>query len=410
MSGPVPRLSLCLIARDEEKIISRCLSSAQPIVDEIILVDTGSSDSTPDIARSFGAKVVQFSWSGDFSAARNVGLSQATGDWILILDADMEVPAASRERIRSLLANSDAEAFSFRVQSFLGESPGIDCLLDVYYLLFRNRPEYRFRGAIHEQVLPAILANKPDARIIATDTVILHYGFLDGPLKDKNKNRRNLEILERELSRSPSDPFLRYARGVEYLHQEDIGRAKDDFLAARERLDQPNPLLAETLKLLTLCDLSLGLYHDSVRWATEGIRLFPAFTDLHYLRATARRILGDGAGALEDFRQCLELGEAPPEFSTWAGAGGFRAHLGLGLAYEDLGEHDRAVAAYLDAVSLNPGCTEAIDRLIRLGRASAACSAIRRSLGQGAWGEGSFLAAARLMRRMCRTARDTCGA
>ena len=99
-----PRISLCMIARDEAAQLPRCLASVRGAVDEVVLVDTGSRDRTREIAREHGARVESFAWCDDFAAARNASLARASGDWVLVLDADEELPEATRAGLRAALA------------------------------------------------------------------------------------------------------------------------------------------------------------------------------------------------------------------------------------------------------------------------------------------------------------------
>ena len=106
---PSNRISLCMIVKDEQEWLAQCLESVQGAVDEIIVVDTGSSDRSNDIARQYGARIVPYVWCDDFAAARNAGLEQATGEWILFLDADEALDAEARKQLRSWTAASTCD-------------------------------------------------------------------------------------------------------------------------------------------------------------------------------------------------------------------------------------------------------------------------------------------------------------
>ncbi|MBS4022802.1 MAG: glycosyltransferase family 2 protein [Dethiobacter sp.] len=173
-----PRLSLCMIVKDEAENLPRCLESARDTVDEIIVVDTGSTDNTPEIALRYGARVFHYTWQGDFAAARNYSLDQATGEWILCLDADEELRKGDGVKLRSLLNISGVEGYCFPVVNFYGRHQGFDYMTDLVCRLFRNRRSYRFQRAIHEQVVDLIAAFAGEASLKTADVQIRHYGYL----------------------------------------------------------------------------------------------------------------------------------------------------------------------------------------------------------------------------------------
>ena len=159
----MPRLSVCLITKNESRDLTRCLTSVRGLADEIVVVDTGSTDDTIAIAQAHGARVLHHAWRNDFADARNVSLDAATGDWVLVLDADDEVPTETAAQIPGLLAGAERARPPIDGLTMLYHSPmpaGEAVAFTEYPVLrlFRNRPEFRFRQAIHEQVLPAILA------------------------------------------------------------------------------------------------------------------------------------------------------------------------------------------------------------------------------------------------------------
>ena len=118
------RCSLCMIVRDEERYLAGCLESVVDLVDEIVVVDTGSTDSTPDIARRFGARVFNFQWVDDFSAARNESLRHATGEWIFWLDADERLDAPNRRKFQQLLTKLENQNAAFGMARIYLPAPG----------------------------------------------------------------------------------------------------------------------------------------------------------------------------------------------------------------------------------------------------------------------------------------------
>ncbi len=188
-------LGLCMIVKDEEQMLGRCLAAVAPAVDEIVIVDTGSTDRTIEIAKSYGAKVIERPWTGSFSDARNASFDAATTDWIVYLDADEVLVADDVERLKSLTGRVWREAFYLALTSFTGETDDGGAVTNNVLRVFRNRPGYRFEGRLHEQIghhLPTYAAG----RIEQTSVRVDHFGYLGAVRDAKEKSRRNLELLE----------------------------------------------------------------------------------------------------------------------------------------------------------------------------------------------------------------------
>src|SRR5581483_4220690 len=148
-------IALCMLVRDEERSLARCLDSACGLVDDIIVVDTGSIDRTREIAASYRARVLAFDFSHvDFAAARNFGLSFVTSAWILVLDADEVLDAASEPVIRQVTDEDENAGYYF--ERLNRRSNGEPATPDYAVRLFPNRPEYRYSGRVHETVDSAI--------------------------------------------------------------------------------------------------------------------------------------------------------------------------------------------------------------------------------------------------------------
>ena len=143
------RLSLCMIVKDEEEMLPRSLGAVHSAVDEIIVVDTGSSDRSIEIARSFGATVIERPWTGSFAEPRNVSFDAASGDWIVYLDADEVLVEGDAERLRALTGRTWREAFYLVETNFTGDMEDGTAVTHNALRVFRNRPEYRFDGHVH---------------------------------------------------------------------------------------------------------------------------------------------------------------------------------------------------------------------------------------------------------------------
>ncbi|MBT4519890.1 MAG: glycosyltransferase [Halieaceae bacterium] len=197
-------LSACLIVRNEEQYLDQCITQLHPLCDEIVIVDTGSRDNSLEIARSHGATVIEEPWCDDFASARNTALSHARGDWILYIDAD-ELVIADRSALQCLAQdNAVAATVQFRAASNLTTYPE--------YRLFRNRPDIRFRGVIHETVMPDIdaIVSREKGQIVHSAIAIEHGGY-EGDLS--HKHRRNHPMLLRALNDWPERLYLWHALG-----------------------------------------------------------------------------------------------------------------------------------------------------------------------------------------------------
>ncbi|MBW2624526.1 MAG: glycosyltransferase [Deltaproteobacteria bacterium] len=235
MTPPKPSLSLCMILRDEAENLEISLGPIRDCFDEIVIVDTGSKDHTPELARSFGARVIQTNWGDDFAAARNMSIKEARGDWILWLDGDNRLTPRDIEEIRQHL--------DFKKESVLW------CLEEVepegeqlmQKRVFPNRPEVKFKGRVHEQ-----LVHPAHYRSIFTAVKIYHWGYKDRA-EARKKGERNLRILQAMAEEEPGDAYVNYQLGKTLFNLRQYNQAlKCLSLAARP---ENNGLINEGLFL-----------------------------------------------------------------------------------------------------------------------------------------------------------------
>src|SRR4051812_24182587 len=327
-------LSLCMIVRDEEEMLPRSLAAARDAVDEIVVVDTGSTDRTIEIATSFGAKVIEREWTGSFADARNASFDAATGDWVLYLDADEVLVSDDAQRLRDILGRTWREAFYLVETNFTGELGDGTAVTHNALRVFRNRPEYRFEGRIHEQIAQKLPTGQPE-RIEITDVRVEHYGYL-GVVRDaKDKSRRNLELLERQLTEDGEEAgFLHFNLGSEYAVLAENEKARASFERAWEVMrGQPDlaaygyipSLIARLVRARRLT----GAAEAAVELAEEGLRLLPGFTDLVFAQAEAAGAAGRTDAAIALYERCLEMGDAPSKYSATAGRGSYLALVAL---------------------------------------------------------------------------------
>ena len=210
-----PFLSACLIVKNESRDLPRCLLSMQHVVDEIVVVDTGSHDGTPDVARRLGANVVERPWNHDFADARNAALAVARGRWVLSVDADEELDPPSARRLRDLLGNPQADGFRL-IQRNLQPAGSLLRWRDARLTrLFRRDPQYRWEGRIHEQMGPSI--QRAGGTVVDTDLVLIHYGYTLPDAQGASRAERNLALLDAMARVHPDDAYVQFQLGATWM-------------------------------------------------------------------------------------------------------------------------------------------------------------------------------------------------
>ncbi len=351
-------ISLCMIVKDEEEMLPDCLASCAAGVDEMIIVDTGSSDRTIEIAASFGATVLHFPWNGSFYDARNHGVDRATGTHILWLDADERIEADDATRLRALAAQPYREGHWLVETNFTGQEEVGTAANHLALRLWRNRPPYRFSGAIHEQIRISMPIDLPERFAIST-LRIRHYGYLKSRIDERNKHERNLTLLLTELERTPHNAFTHFNLGTEYVAMDDIARASE-HLEESYRLIQREQGWHEIAYASLLATRLIGVRRrmgdlDAADQLAEMLlQVYPAFTDLVFERALAARERGDLVGAQAWFERCLEMGDAPARFAGMVGRGSFLALAALSSVASDLGDAATAVARLEESLERFP--------------------------------------------------------
>jgi tetratricopeptide (TPR) repeat protein len=340
-------ISLCMIVRDEEQMLARCLASIADGVDEMVIVDTGSEDATVEIARSFGAKVIEFPWTGSFAEARNVSLDAATGDWLIFLDADEVLADGDAARLREYAGHTWREGLFLGETSYTGELGDGTAINHLALRMFRNRPEHRFTGRIHEQIYAALPGDAP-GRIGTASLRIDHYGYLGDVKRGKEKFQRNVELLRRQEAEHGATPFLHYNLGTEYGGTGDFAAAAQHFASAWAMLERDGTFATSQFGPQVASGLvralrAAGRYGDADTRAAAGLAVFPDFTDLVWEQGASALVLGDHATARNLFERCVEWGDAPTRYAGQAGVGSYLARTALAsIALDHDNEPERA--------------------------------------------------------------------
>ncbi len=202
--GTGSTVSVCMIVKNEEEFLPRCLKSVAPFADEIIVVDTGSEDRTVAIAEEHGAIVHHYPWQGDFSSARNESLKYATKDWVFIIDADEEVPAEDIEKLRFFLKQPDISVFSISVYNKSLQTGTVSSFLPSVRF-FRRRLNLRYYGIVHNR-----LKIPKSCKIIRSSVRLFHYGYDLAQEKMARKIDRTRALLEKQLELDPSDVYANF--------------------------------------------------------------------------------------------------------------------------------------------------------------------------------------------------------
>ena len=196
---------------NEERLLARALESVGSVADEIVVVDTGSTDRTVEIARAHGAQVFFEPWEDDWAKARNAVLAHAQCEWVLMLDADQTLDPASRGEVKRLIQSDDLVGFLLLERSYMDEE-GLTFLDNRAMRLFRNHPDIRYAGRIHEQLVTIGAAE--DFRRVPCNVLLHHDGYRPGVGNARDRAERDLPVLEELVHDEPEDGFHWYNLGV----------------------------------------------------------------------------------------------------------------------------------------------------------------------------------------------------
>lgn len=366
-----PLISLCMIVKDEAESLAQCLNSVRGVAGELIIVDTGSTDHTVQIARSNGARIISFPWKGDFAAARNAGLQQAKGIWILVLDADEELDAGSREELLLCAEHTEYEAFFLRIHNHKGTSRTSPVItVNPILRMFRNRPEYRFSGIIHEQIAAVIVEANPAAAMHLSTVTIHHYGYADGVVAKKDKIRRNVELLKEQLKLNPRDAFHHFNMAVEYMRLGEFDPALSHIKRSLEEVEPDTSYIHLLYKYEIRCRAAKKDIAGALETCTRGTALFPDYPDLHHLKGVLLLQAGAFPEAKAALHCALRIGASPPGYHTESGLGTYLTLTALGQLCQETGEDNEAIVCYTKAAQLHPEPGPLVSRLLRIFKCS----------------------------------------
>ncbi|MGC8490863.1 MAG: tetratricopeptide repeat-containing glycosyltransferase family 2 protein [Syntrophobacteraceae bacterium] len=371
-------LSLCMIVRDEIDCLERCLDSVKEVVDEIIIVDTGSRDGTLELAKRHASRVAQITWRDDFSHARNVALDMASGDWILSLDADHYLRRESCPDLLEALRVPDALACRVMIRD---HHDGGYCETTPCTKLFRRLPGIRYRGRIHEQVTSALqefVRANPGWRSVTLDRVIVeHDGYMQKRSKGESKGARNLRLLTMALEEDPSDIYRRYKLaqllGVEtdegYRH---LSFALEELLALSDCEIQELAFAYELLGNGALRSAERDEPAKSLRVSMIAESLFGKHPVLSYARALSYYSLGNSDVALTSAEEALAIAPGADGFVFNPGWLRQEIYFLISRIQQGRSEHAAAIEALRSAVAESPDSRQLVHSQMRTALAAGA--------------------------------------
>jgi tetratricopeptide (TPR) repeat protein len=399
----LPRLSLCLIAKNEEANLPACLQSAAGLVDEVIVVDTGSSDRTKEVAAGLGARVFDFAWCDSFSAARNESLRHATGDWVLWLDGDEHFDPDNQSRFRALVETLNGPAAYVMVQRSAPEEPGAAPTEVHQVRLFRNQPEVRWSYRVHEQILPAV--RRVGHEIRWTDIAIAHTGYTDPDLRRK-KTERNLRLLLLEYQEQPDDPFTLFNLGWAYLELGQIGQALPLLHRSLERSRPGDSIVHKLYALIAHAHRRVGQVPEALAVCRAGRARCPDDQELLFVWGMLLQEAGDLAGAEVRLRQLVRLRPGRQFASLDAGLRGPKARQQLAEVLRARGRAEEAEAEWRTLLAEYPGYAPAWLGLAEVFRAQGRWAELQEALTQVPAGPPWETEAAVLRARACLARRE----
>jgi tetratricopeptide (TPR) repeat protein len=290
------RVTLSMIVRDEEAHLPRCLRSVADLMDEVVVVDTGSTDRTREIARSFGAQVFDEAWSDDFAAARNAALDRATGDYVFSIDADEWLDTQNRQRLRGLIAGLADDGAVYTMHSLsLDANDEHESFSDEQVRLFPNRAGARWSYRLHEQILPAFWGK---AEVRRSGVTIDHSGYSDRSMWEvkRERNQRILAAMERE---QPEHPVVLFNIGRAALVRGECRPGLDYLQRSLAKLPTDDPLVRDIYHLIVAAYAVMGDQKAALEASSEGLALDPEDARLLHQEAVIRYDGGDADGARE---------------------------------------------------------------------------------------------------------------
>lgn len=334
--------SLCIITKNEEKNLADCIGPLRDLFKDIVVVDTGSTDRTRELARALGARVFDFTWVDSFAAARNETLRHALGRWIFWMDADDRVDAENVAKLKRLLDNLPNDSVAFVMKCLcVARAPGETATVVDHVRLFRNDPRIRWKYRVHEQILPGV--KETGGRPEWSDVVIRHIGYTDPALRGR-KLQRDLHLLKLEEQDQPNDPFTLFNLGSHYHEVNQPAEALPYLRRSLERSHPQDSIVRKLYATIAQCERNLSRLPAALTICADGRRHYPDDAELLFLEGSLLHAQGDRHGAIGRYQRLLETREGQHFASVDTGLRGYKARTNLAAVFMELQRYSEAEA------------------------------------------------------------------
>ena len=359
-----PRVSLTMIVKDEEENLPACLQGLRELFHEIVVVDTGSTDRTKEVAVSLGARVFDFPWVDSFAVARNEALLHATGNWIFWLDADDRIDEGNHAKLRALFKDLPDDMVAYSMKCLCPPDPVHGTATSVDHIrLFRNHPNMRWEYRVHEQILPSVRRLKGAVRW--ADVTIRHVGYQDPALR-RRKLERDLRLLQMEDAEKPDHPFTLFNLGMVFQELGQVREALARFQRSLERSEPGDSIVRKLYALIVQCHRNLGETQPALAACQAGRGHYPEDCELLFQQALLLLETRNPAEAERCFLHLLEKREGAHFASLDLGLQGYKARHNLAVLYYEQGRLAEAEAQWRAALAEQPNFAPARGALEKL--------------------------------------------
>jgi tetratricopeptide (TPR) repeat protein len=413
-------ISLCMIVKNEEEFLGRCLESVKGLVKEIIVVDTGSEDNTIKIAENYGAKVYHHPWENNFSLHRNQSISYATGDWILVLDADEELCTTDHDKLRAATRIPDMNAISISVYNKNLKTGEITSFL-TSTRLWRRKLNIKYAGIVHNELqLPR------NEAILRADVRLWHYGYSLEWERMKKKIARTKALLQQQLRENPNNPFTNFnysqlLRGESKQPSPELCREIIEHSGRTvDNTDPGSPaqrhLHVSALDQISAAHFYLKEFDKAAEASLQALQVDPHYVDPKFNLGHIYAAKHDYEKAITAFNEYLDFvnnydpGHEINNYILMHANKQAEAHYGLGLVYEQMREDEKAIANFLKTLGYKNDYLDTHTHLARLYYNSGQYDIAREHAEARVRSDSLDLSARFILGEICRRDREWAGA